>query len=97
MTDDRIGRSMKKWVNMARRPTSSLGRASAAALPAASPAFAAAGAPARRSSPAARHDLQHAVDDHAVTRVQAGDDDDVLLAVVVADDHRPHLGDAGLR
>ena len=42
----------------------------------------------------ARHDLEHAVDHDAVALVQAGLDHDVLLAVVVADDHRPHLGDA---
>ena len=63
MTDDRIGRSMKKCVNMSatswRRRSPSRGR------------------PPRRGSTRRydrhrlpRHDLQHAVDDDAITRVQ---------------------------
>ena len=78
MTDDRIGRSMKKCVNMRYfLAASALGR--------------------RRAGRDDRHrlpgdDLEHAVDDDAITFGEALRDDDVLVAVVVADDHRADLG-----
>ena len=88
MTDERIGRSMKKCVNM-RAPTSSAASAASRRLPRSRLAL----RPARRDDlhRLAGHHLEHAVDDDAVALVQAVDDHDVLLAVVVADDHRPHL------
>ena len=88
MTDDRIGRSMKKWVNMARRAYFFAARLLAAArlrAPAAAP-----GSTIFTGWPGTT--LQHAVHHHAVARVQAAQDHDVLVAVVVADHHRPHLG-----
>ena len=88
MTDDRIGRSMKKCVNMAcatswrcRAPWPRGRRRRCSA--------------ARRHDGhrLARHDFQHAVDDDAVARVKSRQDHDVLVAVVVADDDGPDLRD----
>ena len=97
MTADRIGRSMKKWVNM--RCALFLLLSGFARFRARHPGLGG----ARLRCSAGRgdldrlpgNDLQHALDHDAVPGVQAAHDDDVLVADVVADDNRPHFFSVG--
>src|SRR5688572_20364999 len=70
-TDERMGRSMKKCVNIELLfcRLDDLHRL-------------------------ARNHLQHAVDHHPLAGLEAVDDDDVLVALVVAHRDRPQLGEA---
>src|SRR5262245_55234913 len=69
MTAERIGRSMKKCVNIELLFVQDFYRLS-------------------------RHDAQRPVYHHAIPALQAADDDDVLAALELADDHRAQLGGA---
>src|SRR5689334_12705984 len=87
MTEERIGRSMKKWVNTG--PRLLLRRLAAF--------FRLARCGRGRLADLHRltgNDLQHAVDHDAIARLQAVGDEDALVARVVADDHGAQLGDA---
>src|SRR5215470_407697 len=90
MTDERIGRSMKKWVNteprLLLRRLAVLGRFLGGAFRL---ARAARLADLHRLP---RNDLEGAFDDHAVAGRKARGDQDALLVGIVSDHHRPQLG-----
>src|SRR5882672_1208115 len=91
MTDERIGRSMKKWVN-----TRLLLRRLAVLRRLAGGCFRLGGAGLADLDRLARDDFQGAVDHHAVAGPQTLRDQDALLARVVAHHDGPELGCAVL-
>ena len=89
MTDDRIGRRMKKCVNIARAGCRYFGRWPGGAAAKPLPRRRGPPQPPPSPAPAVPDHLQEPVDDDPVAGVQAAGDDDVLVADVVAHDHRP--------
>src|SRR5438477_7570898 len=85
MTDDRIGRSIKKCVNM-RRLLLGCGCVRGGCF---------CGRSAGGDDPdwLSRHGLHHSFDHDTIALGQSLLDHDVLVAVVITHDHRTHLGD----